>query len=40
MAALINRIAAEEHLPLEARCADLASGNIEKIHNKGVANYF
>jgi phosphatidylserine/phosphatidylglycerophosphate/cardiolipin synthase-like enzyme len=36
MAALINRIAAQEHLPLEARCADLAAGNIEKIHNKGV----
>jgi hypothetical protein len=36
MAALINQIAATEHLPLEARCADLQSGGIEKIHNKGV----
>jgi phosphatidylserine/phosphatidylglycerophosphate/cardiolipin synthase-like enzyme len=36
MAALINRIAAEEHLPLEARCADLSASGFEKIHNKGV----
>jgi phosphatidylserine/phosphatidylglycerophosphate/cardiolipin synthase-like enzyme len=36
MATLINRIAATEHLPLEARCADLSAGNFEKIHNKGV----
>jgi len=36
MAALINQIAATEHLPLEARCADLQSSGIEKIHNKGV----
>lgn len=36
MAALINRIAANEHLPLEARCADLSAGGFEKIHNKGV----
>ena len=36
MAALINQIAATEHLPLEARCADLQSAGIEKIHNKGV----
>jgi len=36
MAALINRIAASEHLPLEARCADLAATGLEKIHNKGV----
>jgi cardiolipin synthase len=36
MAALINRIAAAERLPLEARTADLASNNLEKIHNKGV----
>jgi len=36
MVALINEIAVTEHLPLEARCADLAAGGIEKIHNKGV----
>jgi cardiolipin synthase A/B len=36
MAALINRIAAGEHLPLEARCAELGTNQIEKIHNKGV----
>lgn len=36
MAALINRIAAAEQLPLEARCADLGQNNLEKIHNKGV----
>ncbi len=36
MAALINEIAAREHLPLEARCADLTASGIEKIHNKGV----
>jgi len=36
MVAFINRIAAEEHLPLEARCANLDQNNLEKIHNKGV----
>lgn len=36
MVALINRIASDEHLPLEARCADLEASGIEKIHNKGV----
>ena len=36
MVALINRIAAIEHLPLEARCANLAASGLEKIHNKGV----
>jgi len=36
MAALINRVAAAEHLPLEARCVDLAASGFEKIHNKGV----
>jgi phosphatidylserine/phosphatidylglycerophosphate/cardiolipin synthase-like enzyme len=36
MVALINRIGASEHLPLEARCADLSSTEIDKIHNKGV----
>jgi cardiolipin synthase len=36
MVALINRIGASEHIPLEARCADLVMGDIDKIHNKGV----
>jgi phosphatidylserine/phosphatidylglycerophosphate/cardiolipin synthase-like enzyme len=36
MAALVNRIAASERLPLEARCADLAATGLEKIHTKGV----
>jgi len=36
MVALINRLAAAEHLPLEARCADLEATGLEKIHNKGV----
>jgi phosphatidylserine/phosphatidylglycerophosphate/cardiolipin synthase-like enzyme len=36
MAALINRIAANDHLPLEARCVDLGASGFEKIHNKGV----
>jgi phosphatidylserine/phosphatidylglycerophosphate/cardiolipin synthase-like enzyme len=36
MAALISRIGTTEQIPLEGRCADLAAGNIEKIHNKGV----
>jgi len=36
MVALINTIARTEHLPLEARCADLKASGIEKIHNKGV----
>ncbi|MDO9034018.1 MAG: phospholipase D-like domain-containing protein [Methanoregula sp.] len=36
MAALISSIGKTERIPLEGRCADLAAGNIEKIHNKGV----
>ncbi|PKL69377.1 MAG: phospholipase [Methanomicrobiales archaeon HGW-Methanomicrobiales-1] len=36
MAALITRIGTTEHIPLEARCADLTASNLEKIHNKGV----
>ncbi len=36
MAALINHIGADGHLPLEARCAELRENQIEKIHNKGV----
>ena len=36
MVDLINRIAATEGLPLEARLADLEGNNLAKIHNKGV----
>jgi phosphatidylserine/phosphatidylglycerophosphate/cardiolipin synthase-like enzyme len=36
MVALINHIGLYEHIPLEARCADLSTSGIEKIHNKGV----
>ncbi|WP_292522065.1 phospholipase D-like domain-containing protein [Methanoculleus sp.] len=36
MVAVINRIAAAEGLPLEARLADLEANNLAKIHNKGV----
>jgi phosphatidylserine/phosphatidylglycerophosphate/cardiolipin synthase-like enzyme len=36
MVGLINRIGISEHIPLEARCADLALIGVEKIHNKGV----
>ena len=36
MVALIARIGTTEQIPLEARCADLAASNLEKIHNKGV----
>ncbi len=36
MAAAINRLARSEGLPLEARCAEPASGFVEKIHDKGV----
>jgi len=36
MVILINQIAAAEHLPLEARLADLAAQDLVKIHNKGV----
>ncbi|MDD1699033.1 MAG: phospholipase D-like domain-containing protein [Methanoregula sp.] len=36
MVALVNRIGLCEHIPLEARCADLSTSGIEKIHNKGV----
>ena len=32
----LNNLARREQIPLEARCADLAGNNIEKIHNKGV----
>jgi len=36
MVALINRIGASEHVPLEARCADLQMNQIIQIHNKGL----
>jgi cardiolipin synthase len=36
MTVLINRIAASENLPLEAKCIDLSVSPVEKIHNKGV----
>jgi len=36
MVAIINRIAAAEDLPLEARLADLETSRLAKIHNKGV----
>ena len=36
MVDLINRIGATEQIPLEARCADLATNELDKIHNKGV----
>lgn len=36
MVALINRIAHDKGLPLEARLADLSMTGLEKIHNKGV----
>ena len=36
MVALINRIGSSEHIPLEARCADLQMNQIKQIHNKGV----
>ncbi|HEX3001298.1 MAG TPA: phospholipase D-like domain-containing protein [Methanoregula sp.] len=36
MVGIINRIAAAEKLPLEARLADLETSRLEKIHNKGV----
>ncbi len=36
MVGVINRLAAAEGLPLEARLADLEANNLAKIHNKGV----
>jgi phosphatidylserine/phosphatidylglycerophosphate/cardiolipin synthase-like enzyme len=36
MVDLINRIGKYENIPLEARCADLALIDVDKIHNKGV----
>ncbi len=36
LVAVLNNLARREQIPLEARCADLAGNNLEKIHNKGV----
>jgi cardiolipin synthase A/B len=36
MVTLINHIGATEHIPLEARCANLQATRITTIHNKGV----
>ncbi|WP_440949739.1 phospholipase D-like domain-containing protein [Methanosphaerula subterraneus] len=36
MVAYINQVAVAEHLPLEARLADLTAQDLVKIHNKGV----
>jgi phosphatidylserine/phosphatidylglycerophosphate/cardiolipin synthase-like enzyme len=36
MVDIINRIGTSEHIPLEARCADLALIGVDKIHNKGL----
>jgi phosphatidylserine/phosphatidylglycerophosphate/cardiolipin synthase-like enzyme len=36
LVSVLNTLARRDGIPLEARCADLARNNIEKIHNKGV----
>jgi phosphatidylserine/phosphatidylglycerophosphate/cardiolipin synthase-like enzyme len=36
MVRVLNQLAREEQLPLEARCANLRANNLEKIHTKGV----
>lgn len=36
MVVFINQVATAEHLPLEARLADLSAQDLVKIHNKGV----
>ncbi|PKL64433.1 MAG: phospholipase [Methanomicrobiales archaeon HGW-Methanomicrobiales-3] len=36
MVALINHVGMVEQIPLEARCADLTTTGLDKIHNKGV----
>jgi cardiolipin synthase len=36
MVRYLNRLAEDQQLPLNARCADLGRNNLEKIHNKGV----
>lgn len=36
MVEVINRIATDEGLPLEAKLADLEGQNLDKLHNKGV----
>jgi cardiolipin synthase A/B len=40
MVDLINQIGKSEHIPLEARCADLQANQIKQIHNKGVSTDF
>jgi phosphatidylserine/phosphatidylglycerophosphate/cardiolipin synthase-like enzyme len=36
MTAYINEVGRTERIPLSARCADLQSNRLDKIHNKGV----
>ncbi len=36
MVAVVNDLARSESLPLQARCADLGPGRVEKVHNKGA----
>jgi phosphatidylserine/phosphatidylglycerophosphate/cardiolipin synthase-like enzyme len=36
MVDIINRIGRSENIPLEARCAELALIDVDKIHNKGL----
>lgn len=36
MVLTLNTLAASEGLPLQARCADISPGLVEKVHNKGV----
>ena len=36
MVRVLNQLAKDEQLPLEARCANLRENNLEKIHTKGV----
>jgi phosphatidylserine/phosphatidylglycerophosphate/cardiolipin synthase-like enzyme len=36
MVGVLNQLADEEQLPLEARCANLRANNLEKVHTKGV----
>jgi len=36
LVAVLTTLARREQIPLEARCADLAGNNLEKIHTKGV----
>jgi phosphatidylserine/phosphatidylglycerophosphate/cardiolipin synthase-like enzyme len=36
MVRVLNQLAEDEQLPLEARCANLRANNLEKVHTKGV----